>query len=135
LVGTSSGLYILDGAYADQLIGEETAILDIVPAGKKLWLATNRGAYMRDEDGQLYRVTESFRNIRSIHTVGDFVWMLTGTESAPGPALVGKGLRFTPVPSRTARVTGLARENGEVLLTTPQGRLRFRGEHAAGKPQ
>ena len=125
-VGTKAGLYVLEGGNAKQLISEEATILDIVPAGQKVWIATDRGAYVRDEDGQLYRVTESFRNIRSIRTIGDFVSMLTGKESEPGPALVGTGLRFRPVPGRASRVTGLVEENGDVLLVTSEGTLRFR---------
>ncbi len=131
-VGTTAGLYVLEGVNANQLISAEAAILDIVPAGQKVWIATNRGAYLRDEDGQFYRVTESFRNIRSIQMIGDFVWMLTGTESEPGPALVGAGLRFRPVPGRASRVTGLVEENGDVLLATPAGTLRFRDGELRG---
>ena len=125
-VGTTAGVYIMEKEHTRLLIGEDAAILGIVPAGDKVWIATSRGAYVRDKDGQLYRVTESFRNIRSIQPIGEFVWMLTGKDSEPGPAMVGKDLRFRPVPGRASRVTGLTYENGDVLLTMPEGKLRFR---------
>jgi hypothetical protein len=125
-VGTTAGLYVVNQTDTRFLFGDDAAILDIVPAGGKTWIATSRGAYVRKEDGQILRVTERFRNIRSIQPIGNLVWMLTGPESEPGPAMVGSELRFRSVPDRTSRVTTLTQDKGDVLLTTPAGVVRFR---------
>jgi hypothetical protein len=111
---------------SDLLLDLRGAVLGIVPDGARLWLATTRGAYLRDEDGKFYRATEGFRNIRSIQPEGNRVWMLTGTESEPGPALVGSGLSFQAVPGRTSQVARLKLKNGEVVLETATGEVRYR---------
>ena len=125
-VGTSAGLYAVGNNGLDLLLELRGSVHGFVPDGPRVWLATARGAYLRDDDGKLYRATEGFRNIRSIHLDGGLIWMLTGTETEPGPALVGSGLRFQPVPGRASRVRSLAMKNGEVVLETPQGDVRYR---------
>ena len=128
-IGTSgSGLLVLDGDRLSRITRERSSVgvQELRVVGKRLLMATNRGAYVVEDD-RVLRITEPFLNVRrlSVGFAGD-VWLLSG-ETPPGPAYLVDGYFARPLPSRLAHVADVVAAGGKVWLVGGPGLHLFDG--------
>ena len=102
-IGSQRGLWRIRDGKLERVTPDHVGIQDVAVIGNRVWIGSRRGAYVLEPDEKLYRVTESFLPVRRILQDEGRLWLLTGSESEPGPAMLVNGrsrLRFpTPGPA------------------------------------
>jgi hypothetical protein len=127
-IGTSgSGLLVLDGDRLSRITRERSSVgvQELRVVGKRLLMATNRGAYVVEDD-RVLRITEPFLNVRRVVGFAGDVWLLSG-ETPPGPAYLVDGYFARPLPSRLAHVADVVAAGGKVWLVGAPGLHLFDG--------
>jgi hypothetical protein len=129
-LATSRGAWRIQGDSVARFTRSDVQVTGISEIEGKLYFATTSGAFRLDAPDRLLRVTDEATAVRRILKARDRLWMLTGTESEPGPALLVRDLWTRSLPSRTGPVTDVVEAGGATWLLSDRALYRVDGESA-----
>jgi hypothetical protein len=129
-LATTRGAWRVQGDSVERFTRSDVQVTSISEVEGKLYFATTSGAFRLDAPDRLLRVTDEATAVRRIVEVQDRLWMLTGTESEPGPALLVRDLWTRPLPSRTGSVNDVVETGGATWLLSDRALYRVDGDSA-----
>jgi hypothetical protein len=126
--GTSQGAWRVQGDSIARFTPTDLAVTDIRDIDGSVWFTSRTGVFRLDARNRLLRVTDEGTPARQVVKIRNRLWIMTGTESEPGPALLVHDLWTRTLPSRASRVSSVVDAGGQTWLLSDRGLFRMDGE-------
>ena len=126
--GTNQGAWRVQGDSIARFTPTDLVVTDIREIDGSVWFTSRTGVFRLDSRNRLLRVTDEGTPVRQVVKIRNRLWILTGTESEPGPALLVHDLWTRTLPSRTSRVSSVVDAGGQTWLLSDHGLFRMDGE-------